>query len=96
MVFFIGDFPADELNSIYTLLKKCLGEFLAFDIDFEAFTCFPPGKPRMIWAKGKPNRNFENLETSVFNTLKHFYAFAYMENNARSSKNPFRILLYLD
>lgn len=85
-VLFIGDFPVDKLNSIFVFLEKCFTEIPAFEIDFDGFTYFPPDKPRMIWAKGKPNRQFENLESSAHKTLKHFCAKEHMEIQAKPSK----------
>jgi 2'-5' RNA ligase len=83
---FIGNFPADKLDSIITLFEKCFAETPAFEIDFESFTYFPKNRPRMIWAKGKECAEFASAEKVAYQTLKHFCEDADMEFNAKLSK----------
>ncbi|MGZ5244000.1 MAG: RNA 2',3'-cyclic phosphodiesterase [Bacteroidia bacterium] len=83
---FIGHFPADKLQSIYTLLEKCFGEIPAFEIEFESFMYFPPNRPRMIWCKGKQSAEFASAEKAAYTTLKYFCEEDNMEFHAKLSK----------
>ena len=78
-LFFIGDFPADKLKSIYALLEKCFAEIPAFEIAFDSFTYFPHNKPRMIWVKGKESLEFASAEKAAYQNLKHFLEEQYIE-----------------
>lgn len=85
-ILFIGDFPANKLQSIYTLLEKCFAQIPAFEIAFDRFTYFPPKRPRMIWVKGKQSAAFDSVENLAYKTLKHFCEEVYMDFNAKPSK----------
>jgi len=67
---FIGYVSDDEMFSVCKLIREVAQKHEPVDLEFEKILYGPFGKvPRMIWLKGKPNKDVVELKADLENAL---------------------------
>lgn len=67
---FLGYISEQELEKIKKIISEIVIEFKIFNIEFEKICLGPQEtRPRLVWLKGKPNKNLSALKDKLDNVL---------------------------